>query len=271
MTMPDGDRQPDPQLDPHLDPQLDPLPDSDPIERAASSLAALADPIRRRLYRFVMGAQGAVSREQGAVGVGVPGHTAKFHLDRLVDDGLLDVEFRRLSGKTGPGAGRPAKLYRRSRRQIALSLPQRSYDLLSTILAKGVEEAVSEGTSMGDVTARVAREEGHRLGSAAAQEVPEGEELRRLAWSLQPYGYEPRIADERMVVENCPFDTVARDHTDLVCGLNVEFVGGVADGLGCAGLSVNLEPSPGRCCVSARRAGDPPGSDATGTGATGTG
>ena len=74
----------------------------------------------------------------------MPGHTAKFHLDRLVDEGLLDVEFRRLSGKTGPGAGRPAKLYRRSRRQIALSLPQRSYDLLSTILAKAVEEAVAD-------------------------------------------------------------------------------------------------------------------------------
>ncbi len=148
----------------------------------------------------------------------MPGHTAKFHLDRLVDDGLLDVEFRRLSGKTGPGAGRPAKLYRRSRRQIALSLPQRSYDLLSTILAKGVEQAIAEGTSMGDVTARVSREKGQQLGTAAAQEVPEGDELRRLAWSLQPHGYEPRIEDGRMVLENCPFDTVARDHTELVCG-----------------------------------------------------
>lgn len=238
----------------------------DPIERAASSLAALADPIRRRLYRFVMGEPGAVSREQGAAGVGVPGHTAKFHLDRLVEDGLLDVEFRRLSGKTGPGAGRPAKLYRRSRRQIALSLPQRSYDLLSTILAKGVEEAVAEGTPVGDVTARVSREEGKRVGTAAAQAVPEGDELRRLAWSLQPHGYEARIVDGQMVLENCPFDTVARDHTELVCRLNAEFVGGVADGLGSTGLAVSLEPSPGRCCASARRE-----SVARETGPTGTG
>ena len=77
-----------------------------------------------------------MSREQAAEGSGCPAHTAKFHLDRLVDEGLLDVEFRRLTGKTGPGAGRPAKLYRRSGREIALSLPQRSYDLLSTILAQ---------------------------------------------------------------------------------------------------------------------------------------
>ena len=244
MPTPDG-TDPDPN---------DPEPiDPDPIETAASSLAALADPIRRRLYRFVMGEQGAVSREQGAAGIGVPGHTAKFHLDRLVDDGLLDVEFKRLSGKTGPGAGRPAKLYRRSRRQIALSLPQRSYDLLSTILAKGVEEAVDAGTSMGDVTARVSREEGHALGTTAAQEVPEGDSLKRLALSLQPHGYEPRIEDDRMVLENCPFDKVARDHTELVCGLNLEFVDGVAEGLGCTNLDVTLEPSSGRCCVSARR------------------
>ena len=99
-----------------------------------------------------------------------------------------------------------------------------------------------------------------------AQEVSEGDELRRLASGLQPHGYEPRIADERMALENCPFDKVARDHTDLVCGLNVEFVGGMADGLGCTGLSVSLEPSPGRCCVSARRAEDPPGTASTGTG-----
>jgi predicted ArsR family transcriptional regulator len=230
----------------------DPL-ETDPIESAASSLAALADPIRRRLYRFVMGEPGAVSREQGAAGIGVPGHTAKFHLDRLVDDGLLDVEFKRLSGRTGPGAGRPAKLYRRSRRQIALSLPQRSYDLLSTILAKGVEEAVAAGTSIGDVTSRVSHDEGHALGTAVARQVPEGDSLERLAWSLQPHGYEPRIEDERMVLENCPFDKVARDHTALVCGLNLEFVDGVAQGLGCTGLAVSLEPSSGRCCVSARR------------------
>jgi predicted ArsR family transcriptional regulator len=233
---------------------IDPGPnDPDPIETAATSLAALADPIRRRLYRFVMGEPGAVSREQGAAGVGVPGHTAKFHLDRLVDDGLLDVEFKRLSGKTGPGAGRPAKLYRRSRRQIALSLPQRSYDLLSTILAKGVEEAEADGSPMGDVMARVSRDEGHALGAAAAHEVPEGDSLKRLACSLQPHGYEPRIEDGRMVLENCPFDKVARDHTELVCGLNREFVDGVAEGLGCTNLAVSLEPSPGRCCVSARR------------------
>ncbi len=234
------------------------MPDTDPdardaLDENASGLAALADPVRRSLYRFVVGETEPVSREQAAEGVGVPGHTAKFHLDRLVDEGLLDVLFRRLTGRSGPGAGRPAKLYRRSDRQFALSLPQRNYDLLSEILARAVDEAVAEDAPMAEVASRVARDEGRSFGADAAGRAPHDGSLERLAVSLRPHGYEPRIEDDRMVLENCPFDKVARDHTELVCGLNLDFVDGVADGLGCDDLRVTLEPSPGRCCVSARR------------------
>ncbi|MDQ3641298.1 MAG: helix-turn-helix domain-containing protein, partial [Actinomycetota bacterium] len=78
-----------------------------------AALAALGDPLRRRLYRFVGGQDHPVGRDEAAAGVGISRSTAAFHLDRLVDDGLLDAEFRRLTGRRGPGAGRPAKLYRR--------------------------------------------------------------------------------------------------------------------------------------------------------------
>ncbi|MCW2761641.1 MAG: transcriptional regulator [Marmoricola sp.] len=230
-----------------------PDPDApDALDENASGLAALADPVRRSLYRFVAAKQEPVSRERAAEGVGVPAHTAKFHLDRLVEEGLLDVLFRRLTGRSGPGAGRPAKLYRRSDREFALSLPQRSYDLLSEILARAVDEAISEDAPMAEVASRVARDEGRSIGVAAARKNHDDSCLERLAVSLRPHGYEPRIEDRRMVLENCPFDKVARDHTDLVCGLNLDFVDGVADGLGCDDLRVTLEPSPGRCCVSAR-------------------
>ena len=86
-------------------------------------VAALADPLRRRLYRYVARSAEPVGREEAAAAVEVPVHTAKFHLDRMVDDGLLTVEFRRLSGRSGPGAGRPAKLYRRSEHEFTVSLP----------------------------------------------------------------------------------------------------------------------------------------------------
>lgn len=237
-----------------MSPSARPDHTSDAIDESASSLGALADETRRRLYRYVAQATGPVSREGAADELGMPAHTAKFHLDRLVDEGLLEVEFRRLTGRTGPGAGRPAKLYRRSAREFSLSLPDRHYDLLSEILARSVETAAASGAPVKEAASGVARNEGIALGEAAATSGAGEECLERLASSLAPHGYEPRIEDQRMLLENCPFDKIARTHTDLVCGLNLDLVGGVAAGLGCGGVEVTLEPAPGRCCVSARSA-----------------
>src|SRR5690242_18788450 len=58
-------------------------------------ISALAEPIRRQLYRFVAEQPDGVSRDQAAEGVGVPRHVAKFHLDKLAEDGLLTAEYRR--------------------------------------------------------------------------------------------------------------------------------------------------------------------------------
>jgi predicted ArsR family transcriptional regulator len=230
----------------------DPPPDE--LDAAASSIAALGDPTRRRLYRLVARAGEPVSREQAAEALGVAAHTVKFHLDRLVDEGLLEVEFRRLTGRSGPGAGRPAKLYRRSERELTVSLPARHYDLLSEILARSVEVAVAQGAPVDRTASAVARDAGRSIGAAAAaRDGNPGDSLVRLAASLRPHGYEPRVEAERMVLENCPFDKVARNHTALVCGLNLDLVSGAAAGLGCTDLSVSLRPLDGRCCVSASR------------------
>src|SRR5829696_1475395 len=92
-----------------------------------TAVAALAEPTRRRLYDHVVRQADPVSRDEAAAATDVPRATAAFHLDRLVADGLLDVVFERRTGRTGPGAGRPAKLYRRAERSVAVSLPERSY------------------------------------------------------------------------------------------------------------------------------------------------
>src|SRR4051794_14175030 len=111
----------------------------DALARSAAGIGALADPARRELYRFVAAAAGPVSRDQAAAGLGLPRHSVKFHLDKLVEEGLLETEYRRVSGRRGPGAGRPAKLYRRSARQLEVSLPERHYDLAGRILAGAIE------------------------------------------------------------------------------------------------------------------------------------
>src|SRR4051794_35344309 len=90
-----------------------------------ASVAALGEPVRRDLYRYVVTQHDPVSREAAAAATGVAHHVAKFNLDRLVAEGLLDVEYSRPPGRGGPGAGRPAKLYRRAARDISVSLPER--------------------------------------------------------------------------------------------------------------------------------------------------
>lgn len=216
-----------------------------------SGIASLAEPVRRDLFDFVTAARTAVSRDQAAEGLGIPTHTAKFHLDRLVEEGLLEVEFRRLTGRTGPGSGRPAKLYRRTDRELAVSLPERHYDLLSRILARAVAEASATGGDIADTVARVARDEGTAWG-ASLDDLPGPADLERLASALDAGGYEPWIEDETLFVQNCPFHRVAQEQTELVCGLNLEFISGVAAGSGCAaGVITRLDPGEDRCCVSA--------------------
>lgn len=212
-----------------------------------NGIATLAEPVRRGLYLWVVGQVEPVTRDQASEGVGVARHTAKFHLDRLVAEGLLTVEFRRLTGRTGRGAGRPAKLYSRAEQPVSVSLPERRYDLAGRILAAGVERAAREGVPVDEAVRAAAAGEGVRVGSAAAGTAPE---LERTSQALAGQGYEPRSApDAGLELANCPFDSLAREHTELVCGFNHAFVGGVLDGLDCAGLTASLDPTPGLCCV----------------------
>ncbi|MGZ5415824.1 MAG: helix-turn-helix transcriptional regulator [Nocardioides sp.] len=228
---------------------------NDELSAQAAGIGALAEPVRRDLYLFVVGRPDPVGREQAAEGVGVPLHTAKFHLDKLVDEGLLEVEFRRLTGRTGPGAGRPSKLYRRSARELSVSLPQRRYDLAGRILAAAVDRAAREQVPVDAAVREAARDEGRR--SAAAAEPVLGEE--RLTEVLVDHGYEPRLRDGEVLLANCPFDALVHDHTALVCGLNEQFVGGVLEGLGCTEWRACLDPEPGLCCVKLRPGEDPSG------------
>src|SRR5688572_23393082 len=118
---------------------------SDTFERQVSGVAALADPVRRRLYEHVVAQPAAVSRDEAAAAAGIKGPLAAFHLDKLVGEGLLDVEYRRLSGRTGPGAGRPSKLYRRSAQEFDVTLPPREYDVVGHILAAGIQRSAETG------------------------------------------------------------------------------------------------------------------------------
>ena len=222
---------------------------------------ALVDPVRRALFLHVCAARRPVGREEAARAVAVPLHTAKFHLDRLVEAGLLEVEFRRLSGRSGPGAGRPAKLYRRSSRQLEVSLPERRYDLAGAVLAAAVQRSLDEGVPVAGAVAEESAAAGRRLAAASAGSddgARTGEEgrvappLARVAAVLGAQGYEPRPSEDGLELANCPFDRLAAEHTALVCGMNLSLLQGLLDGLGAPGVAAVLEPRPGACCVRVR-------------------
>jgi predicted ArsR family transcriptional regulator len=216
----------------------------------AAGIGALADDTRRALYEYVVTQPQPVGREQAAAALGIAQHNVNFHLDRLADEGLLEVEYRRLSGKSGPGAGRPSKLYRRADREFVVSLPPRRYDLVGDILAAAVTRAETGG-SLQETLGEAAREKGHTVGRAA-EGVEAGDPLFAIAQVLASQGYEPHVDGDVVVLSNCPFDALAQQHTALVCGLNRDFVQGVAEGLGCGQVTACLEPEPDQCCVKAR-------------------
>ena len=241
------------------------------LARQAAGIGALADPTRRALYEYVAGAGEPVGREQAATALGLAVSTAGFHLEKLVAEGLLETEHRRLTGRTGPGAGRPTKLYRRSPEQFEVTLPQRRYDLVGEILAAAFDRAAT-GADPDVALAESARTEGLDLGRqarAAGSPADPG----ALARVLASQGYEPRHvppdpapgdvpADSSraacLELANCPFDSLARRHTALVCGLNRHYVQGVVDGLGAEDTQAHLDPAPDRCCVTVTSGGAAP-------------
>ena len=219
----------------------------DQFQRDVAGVAALADPVRQRLYEHVAASTEAVSRDEAATAAGIKRPLAAFHLDKLVDEGLLDVEYRRLTGKSGPGAGRPAKLYRRSGRQFDVTLPPREYDLAGSVLAEAVQRAAASGDDVTTVVNQVAFERGESIARG-----DQGDGVEALLSTLRNHGYEPRHEGGAVVLANCPFHDLSREYTQLVCGMNLSLCQGICDALGLrnAGFTPQLQPSEGRCCVT---------------------
>jgi predicted ArsR family transcriptional regulator len=210
-----------------------------------TALGSLADPVRRRIYEYVAAQDEPVGREQTAEETGIPLHTARFHLERLVDEGLLSTEFRRLSGRTGPGAGRPSKLYCRADVEVSASVPPRNYDLVGSVLAAAVASSLA-----GEPLEEALRAEAHRRGRESGSSYSSGDEgLERVRGLMEQEGFEPAVEDADLTLRNCPFDALAKEQPALVCGVNLDYVGGVLEGLGCQGLRARLEPSADHCCV----------------------
>lgn len=225
----------------------------DDIEQQISGVAALDEPARRALYRYVSSQGEEVGRDEAARALGISRALAAFHLDKLVEEGLLETSYRRLTGRSGPGAGRPSKLYRRSSRQIQVSFPPRSYELAAKLFASALSTESSPSTIA--ALEEIAHDFGVALGSEArrlAGPNPDPTQLMDAACSLlEAYGFEPYQDDDGTVhLRNCPFHALANDYRTLVCGMNLSLLRGVVAGLGADSIEAVLDPQPGMCCVT---------------------
>jgi len=263
-------------------------------EQRLAAVCGLDDPVRRRLYEYVSSRGEPVGRDQAAAATGIGRPLAAYHLDRLVRLGLLTAGYQRMSGRQGPGAGRPAKVYARSQTEFAVTLPPREYELAARLLVEAVE-----ADPTGSARARLrlaARQHGAELGRTAqaakaaqvgqvgqvakvgqsaeaerADIAAQGEALGRgrvgevMRAALAAHGFEPVADDDGCLsLRNCPFHRLAVRHRDVVCAMNLALLEGIVAGIGAGQeLRPDLDPAPRRCCVVVRAAGgvgsNPPG------------
>lgn len=234
-------RETDPPPDDHLD-----------------AIGALAEPNRRAVYDYVVDAGEWVSRDRAADGAGLQRGVAAHHLDRLADDGLLEVDYQRQSGRSGPGAGRPAKVYRRSRREFEVALPPRDYELAGRLLADAISRAAQTGVQVRQALDEAASDEGRRLGQSMRDRLelaqPSTQTPTAVLRLLADNGFEPEeIEDGTIVLRNCPFHHLAQTHTELICGMNHSLVEAALESLGAETLGASLEPDTDTCCVRLHR------------------
>lgn len=231
------------------------------LQEDIGSLALLRDDQRRRMYIYVREQAGPVSREDVARALGVSRKLAAFHLDKLAEEGLLTFHYERPAGRSGPGAGRPAKRYTTSDIQLEVSVPERRYDLMGRFLVDAVQTE-SSGDSPRIHAFETARKAGLIMGERVRLERrlrPPGADrtLAVAAEVLSDHGFEAyRDADE-VTLRNCPFDALSRYAPELVCGMNQAFIEGLIRGLGNETVDADLEVKPGQCCVTLRRTREP--------------
>jgi predicted ArsR family transcriptional regulator len=204
------------------------------------AVAVLAEPVRRAVYEAVLATEEPIGRDDVAEALGIGRTLAAFHLDKLAAAGLLDISYARRTGRTGPGAGRPAKLYRRSAAEYEVHVPPRDYRALAQLLADAVEETGAEAAL---------QDAARRRGAEVAAAVDTDRSVAGLIDLLTALGYAPIRDGNTLRLRNCPFETVARSHPPVVCGANLALIEGALAQAGFHGMTARLDPGPTGCCV----------------------
>ncbi len=217
-----------------------------------AAVALLAEPMRRRVYEWVVAQHRAVGRAETAGALGITQPLATFHLDRLADGGLLQASYRRINERRGPGAGRPARIYWRGDDELSVSLPERRYELAARTLAEAIEHSPPAAEVAATEAGRAA---GRRLGDETTRRLRRRSPTTQLRTALEDHGYEPVVerGSRTIRLRNCPFHALVDEHRSLVCTMNLAMAEGMAEAIGprLAYQPVS-DPQEGFCCVAFR-------------------
>jgi predicted ArsR family transcriptional regulator len=232
------------------------------VDPAIRAVAVLDDQLRRGMYRFIRAARRPVTRDEAAAAVGISRKLAAFHLDKLVDAGVLSAGSQSVAKLRR--VGRAPKVYEPVEADIRVNIPPRHHDLLAEILLAAVLAADALGPGgahgpVGGVALRMAAERGYGIGRAECERIRPGhlDVERALVVTmalLSRQGFEPvREAPGCVRLHSCPFHPLAATARELVCGINHRFLAGVLNGLGAAtSVRAVLDPGSGPCCVELR-------------------
>jgi predicted ArsR family transcriptional regulator len=239
---------------------VDPWPDIESTQTGShrldaaddlTAVALLAEPIRQRLYLYLRERDEPVGREEVARDLGVKARHVAFHLDKMAEAGLLEVEYRRLSGRTGPGAGRTAKVYWVSSRSFSVLIPQTRYALAASMMASALSAGGSRADGA-DSLQDVATSVGGTLGGEIRQQTQTNSGRQEAVWhKLEQLGYEPQVEKSgEWTLRNCIFPELSTSHRELVCGMNAALIGGIVDGAHLLSLHVERRRAAWpACCI----------------------
>lgn len=219
-------------------------------ESAITAVATLHDDLRRSMYAFVRRVRRPVTREEAAATVGISRKLAGFHLDKLVDVGLLSARYAAVERKVG----RAPKVYELTDADVRVTIPQRQPELLAEILLDAVLTA-SAAEPAREVALRAAADRGREIGTAARARTRPGRlgverALTLVVQVLERHGFEPvREGSRRVRLRTCPFQPLVGKAPELVCGMNRAVLAGVLDGMDATTVQAVLDPRAGECCV----------------------
>ncbi|MGW0819138.1 helix-turn-helix transcriptional regulator [Streptomyces viridiviolaceus] len=221
-------------------------------DAAIESVSVLSEESRRQMFAFIRRARRPVTRDEAAASVGISRKLAAFHLDKLVDAGLLRARYGAPGGVRK--VGRQPKVYEPTDADIRVSIPDRRHELLADLFLQAI---VTEGEdeTAAEAAVRAARQRGRELGQTQREQTRPGRlgaerGLTACERMLDQHGFEPfREEPTGLRLRNCPFHPLAAKAPDLVCGMNHAFLTGYLETMEITGVQAVLAPRPGECCV----------------------